>query len=73
MLKNGAIYKTMKDDSYWYNEDKNGWYGEFEMDYECFDEYDMDGHIIFNSIWMIRMNSFSGWTFSICYRNEWIM
>ena len=40
---------------------------------DMLDEYDIDDHIIFNSIWMIRMNSFSGWTFFICYRNEWIM
>ena len=44
-VENGFLSKTLKVDSYWYNEDKSGWYDEFE-----YDGYD---HIIFNFIWMI--------------------
>ena len=29
---NGILYKALTVDGYWYNEDKGGWYGEFEYD-----------------------------------------
>ena len=44
-IENGILSKTLKSDGYGYNRE----YGEFEMDYECNDEfeYGIDDHIVF--------------------------